>query len=257
MEIKDILNSNINNNFSKNEIKPFSNINTPNNKEVLNIKSIINKNNNKESKRALFTQSEKELLLKLIPNKCLDNYENKYNSIMKENLSLQNQINNKIRLKTITKQHNLIKLEKSELINNIIQKKKLKLDTQKNTANKKIYELKEKIKHNKKLLMYYNAAYNQKKKENNILLDKYKKIYNDIKNGKLYLKKGAQLTQDNIIAMDIYGKKEGDNTTSFNEVNDYEDNGKISEYSDNNWINEENEIENENNEDNEEEEENE
>ena len=256
IEIKDILNSNINNNLQNNEIKAFSSINynknsLNNNADILNIKSINNKKNNKESNRALFTPSEKELLLKLIPNKILDNYEQKFDVIKKENLSLQTQLNDRIRLKTLTKQNNLIKLENSELINNVFHKNKLKLDVQKNTTNKKIHELKEKINHDKKLFQYYDLLYIRKKNILNKYLKKYRNIYGNIKNGNLILKKGAQLTQDNIICLDIYGKGEEGNT-SFEEADNENDNGQFSENCDNyedegvNYENE-NEIENENN----------
>ena len=55
-------------------------------------------------------------------------------------------------------------------------------------------------------------------------MKKYRNIYNEIKKGNLYLKKGEQLTQENIICMDKYGRQaEGD--TSFNEIDDNEDHG--------------------------------
>ena len=46
---------------------------------------------------------------------------------MKENLSLQSKLNDKIRLKTLAKKNNLIKLENSELINNVCYKKKVEI----------------------------------------------------------------------------------------------------------------------------------
>ena len=252
--IKKMLNSNINDNF--NEIKSFSNINSESNDDmVLNIKLTNNNNyqynNTSQTNRSLFTKTEKDFLLKLIPDKCLDNYENKYDSLMKENLSLQSKLNDKIRLKTLAKQNNLIKLENSELINNVYYKKKLKLDTKINESNNKKHEINEKIKHIKKLLNYYDAVNNQKNGNFNKLLNDYRKICDEIRKGNLLLKKGVQLTQENILCMDKYGKKSGDNT-SFNDIDDDRDHGKVSELFEetgnngNNIDNDENEAYNDN-----------
>ena len=257
-ELKKILSSNININ---NDIRSFSSVNnesTDNN--ILNIKSINNKSNsnkkNQNINRTLFTQSEKAILLKIIPDKCLDNYENKYDLIMKENLSLQSKLNDKIRLKTIAKQNNLIKLENSELINNVYYKKKLKLDSKINEANKKKFEINDKIKKNKKLLNYFDSIFNQKNSEYTKLLNNYRNIYEQIQKGNLILKKGAQLTQDNILCMDKYGKN-GDNS-SLNDINDNDDvdygqfreNFDESENNENNENIDQNENENENNSEN-------
>ena len=253
-ELKKILNSNISNINNNNDIRSFSSLNNEsnNNNDILNIKSINNKSNSIDKKqnvnRTLFTKSEKALLLKLIPDKCLDNYENKYDLIMKENLSLQSKLNDKIKLKTIKKQNNLIKLENSELIKNVYYKQKLKLDTEINKSNKKKFEINDKIKKNKKLLDYYDSIFNQKKSEYTKLLNNYKNIYEQIKKGNLMLKKGAQLTQDNILCMDKYGKNNGDNS-SINDINDDFEQGKISdnfEESENNENIDENENENNN-----------
>ena len=242
--IKKILYSNAN------DIKPFSSFNNEsNNNEILNVKLINNKNNsnknNQQINRTLFTKSEKAILSKLIPDKCLDNYENKYDKIMKQNLSLQSKLNDKIRLKTITKQNNIIKLENSELINNVYHKKKLKLDTKINESNKKKFEIIEKIKSGKKLVTYYDSIYNQKSDLNIRLLKNYRNVCNEIQNGNLLLKKGVQLTQDNILCMDKYGKKFGDNT-SFNDINDDLDFGQISQNSEESEENDNKENINEN-----------
>ena len=164
---------------------------------------------------------------------------------MKENLSLQSKLNDKIRLKAITKKNNLIKLENSELINNVYYKKKLKLDTKINESNKKKFEINDKIKKGKKLLNYFDSIFNQKNLEFAKLLNNYKYIYEQIQKGNLILKKGAQLTQDNILCMDKYGKNNGENS-SLNDINDDIDRGQISENYDE-TDNNENIDENENN----------
>ena len=123
----------------------------------------------------------------------------------------------------------MTKLENSELINNVYHKKKLQLDTKINDANKKRQEIKEKIKHTKKLLNYYEVIYNQKNKDHMKLVHNFRKFCGEIHKGNLFLKKGAQLTQDNILCMDKYGKMPGDNT-SFNDINEDRDYGKISDF---------------------------
>ena len=261
LEIKQMLNSNINN---INDIKSFSSFNNESNNDddILNIKLLNNKNNsdkkNLYQNRSLFTKSEKAFLLKLIPDKCLDNYENKYDLIMKENISLQSKLNDKIRLKTLAKKNNLIKLENSELTNNVYHKKKLILNTKMNEINRKKFEINEKIKSSQRLLNYYDTIIASKNNQYYELLQKYRNIYNQIQKGKMFLKKGAQLTQENIICMDKYGKKAGDHT-SINDINDDIDHGQVSEiYEENelydnneNKINQNNEGEDEEKEENE------
>ena len=243
LEIKQMLNSNINN---INDIKSFSSFNNESNNDddILNIKLLNNKNNsdkkNLYQNRSLFTKSEKAFLLKLIPDKCLDNYENKYDLIMKENISLQSKLNDKIRLKTLAKKNNLIKLENSELTNNVYHKKKLILNTKMNEINRKKFEINEKIKSSQRLLNYYDTIIASKNNQYYELLQKYRNIYNQIQKGKMFLKKGAQLTQENIICMDKYGKKAGDHT-SINDINDDIDHGQVSEIYEENELDDNNE----------------
>ena len=119
-------------------------------------------------------------------------------------------------------------------------------------SNRKKHEINEQIKKNQKLMNYYDSIYRQKNIEFNQLLKKYRNLYAQIKNGNLLLKKGEQLTQANIICMDKYGKREGDNS-SFNDIDDGEDHGQISENyeeSENNENINDNENENENEEEN-------
>ena len=82
---------------------------------------------------------------------------------------------------------------------------------------------------------YYDTIIASKNNQYYELLQKYRNIYNQIQKGKMFLKKGVQLTQENIICMDKYGKKDGDHT-SINDINDDIDHGQVSE------IYEENEL---------------
>jgi len=217
------------------------------NNRMMNMKlnNISNQNKNYYRNKALFTESEKQLLSKLIPNKLLDNYEQKFELLQKENNNIKIKMNDSTSKKKLNKSNNILKLQNSNLQNNILNKKKIFLNLKVNEYQRKKMELNEKIKENQKQIEYYQIIYKKKNKEFNILLREYKRIYNDIKNGKLYLKKGAQLNEKNIQTMHKYGMDESDNT-SFN-GNDDVDNIKYSEDEDNEKI-EEDEDDEENNE---------
>ena len=93
-------------------------------------------------------------------------------------------------------------------------------------------------------MKYNEIIYNKKNSEFNKLVKEYKEIYEDIKNGKLVLKKGATLTQGNIQTMDKYGMR-GSNNESFDGINEDVDFANVSEYENENE--KENENENEEN----------
>ena len=229
--------------FISNSIN-YTNTNEQNNNNSimymkLNNSSIQNRNHE------LFTKSEKLMLSKLIPNKFLDNYEQKFDLLRNENNNLKIKMNDSASKKKISKENNILKLENNNLQNNILNKQKIFLNLKVNDYQRKKKEINNKIKENQKNIEYYQILYKKKNKEFNILLREYKRIYNDIKNGKLYLKKGAQLNEKNIQTMHKYGMDESDNT-SFN-GNDDVDNIKYSEDEDNEKI-EEDEDDEENNE---------
>ena len=208
----------------------YTSSNEPNkNNIMMNMKlnNISNQNKNYYKNKTLFTESEKQLLSKLIPNKLLDNYEQKYELLQKENNNIKIKMKDSTSKKRLSKSNNILKLQNSNLQNNILNKKKIFLSLKANEYQRKKKEINDKIKENQKNIEYYQILYKKKNKEFNILLREYKRIYNDIKNGKLYLKKGAQLNEKNIQAMHKYGMDESDNT-SFN-GNDDVDNINYSE----------------------------
>ena len=212
----------------------YTSSNEPNkNIIMMNMKlnNISNQNKNYYKNKTLFTESEKQLLSKLIPNKLLDNYEQKYELLQKENNNIKIKMKDSTSKKRLSKSNNILKLQNSNLQNNILNKKKIFLNLKVNEYQRKKFELNEKIKENQKQIEYYQIIYKKKNKEFNILLSEYKRIYNDIKNGKLYLKKGAQLNEKNIQIMQKYGMDESDNE-SFNGNDDF-DNINYSEDEDN------------------------
>ena len=226
--------------FISNSIN-YTNTNEQNNNNSimymkLNNSSIQNRNHE------LFTKSEKLMLSKLIPNKFLDNYEQKFDLLRNENNNLKIKMNDSASKKKISKENNILKLENNNLQNNILNKQKIFLNLKVNDYQRKKKEINNKIKENQKNIEYYQILYKKKNKEFNILLREYKRIYNDIKNGKLYLKKGAQLNEKNIQTMHKYGMDESDNT-SFN-GNDDVDNINYSEDEDNEKIEEDEDEQN-------------
>ena len=226
--------------FISNSIN-YTNTNEQNNNNSimymkLNNSSIQNRNHE------LFTKSEKLMLSKLIPNKFLDNYEQKFDLLRNENNNLKIKMNDSASKKKISKENNILKLENNNLQNNILNKQKIFLNLKVNDYQRKKKEINNKIKENQKNIEYYQILYKKKNKEFNILLREYKRIYNDIKNGKLYLNKGAQLNEKNIQAMHKYGMDESDNT-SFN-GNDDIDNINYSEDEDNEKIEEDEDEQN-------------
>jgi len=211
--------------FISNSIN-YTNVNEQSNNSSIMYKKLNNssiQNRNYE----LFTKSEKLMLSKIIPNRFLDNCEQKFDLLQKENNDYKIKMIDSASKKKLSKNNNMLKVETNNLQNNILNKKKIFLNLKVNEYQRKKKEIKDKIKENQKNIEYYQILYKKKNKEFNILLREYKRIYNDIKNGKLYLKKGAQLTEKNIQAMHKYGMDESENT-SFN-GNDDVDNMNYSE----------------------------
>ncbi len=93
-------------------------------------------------------------------------------------------------------------------------------------------------------MQYNDIIFNKKNNEFNKLLKEYKKIYENIRNGQLVLKKGVQLTRENIEAIDKYGMR-GSNNTSFDGINEDVDYANVSDNE-----NEEGENDNDNEENN-------
>ena len=219
--VKSVSNNNFNTNETNNSIKL---------RKKLNNSNINNKNNNNyESIRTLFTKSEKTFLSKLIPDNCLDNYENRFNSLINENLNIRTKINENLKLNNINKNNNILKIESSELQNNVNMRKQTNLNLKRSEFNKKKREIIEKIKLNQLNVKNIENILNQKNNDYNRLLKEFKNIYSNIQNGTLTLKEGEHLTQENILAMDKWGMR-GSNNTSFDEINEDVDYANISEY---------------------------
>ena len=219
--VKSVSNNNFNTNETNNSIKL---------RKKLNNSNINNKNNNNyESIRTLFTKSEKTFLSKLIPDNCLDNYENRFNSLINENLNIRTKINENLKLNNINKNNNILKIESSELQNNVNMRKQTNLNLKRSEFNKKKREIIEKIKLNQLNVKNIDNILNQKNNDYNRLLKEFKNIYSNIQNGTLTLKEGEHLTQENILAMDKWGMR-GSNNTSFDEINEDVDYANISEY---------------------------
>ena len=175
--VKSVSNNNFNTNETNNSIKL---------RKKLNNSNINNKNNNNcESIRTLFTKSEKTFLSKLIPDNCLDNYENKFNSLINENLNIKSKIKENLKLNNINKNNNILKIESSELQNNVNMRKQTNLNLKRSEFNKKKREIIEKIKLNQLNVKNIDNILNQKNNDYNRLLKEFKNIYSNIQNGTL------------------------------------------------------------------------
>ena len=210
----------------------------------MNNSTINNKDKNTYRNNTLFTKSEKTFLSKLIPDNYLNNYENRFNSLINENRHIKTKMIEDIKLKSINKTNNMLKLECNNMQKNIINKKTIALNSKFSELNKKKREINEKIKKKEKLMQYNDIIFNKKNNEFNKLLKEYKKIYENIRNGQLVLKKGVQLTRENIEAIDKYGMR-GSNNTSFDGINEDVDYANVSDNE-----NEEGENDNDNEENN-------
>ena len=111
----------------KNPITPLYSNETNNNNNIESNGSVKNKKRiNKSidySNKTLFTKSEKIFLSKLIPDKCLDNYQNKFNSLLTETMNIKSKIGDNLKEKSADKNNHLLKLESSSLQNNLTQNK--------------------------------------------------------------------------------------------------------------------------------------
>ena len=221
---------------------PLTNNMSNNESNISIVKDNINNNRSYSISKTLFTKSERQFLEKIIPNQFLDNYEHKFETIKNENnITIMNE---NIKEKMLNKDNNILRIENNELQNNITLRKKLILNSKLMEFNKKKREINEKIKSNKKLLEYNKLMYKQKNEKFEKLLKEYQMIYGNIRNGKLFLKKGAQLTQENISTMAKYGLSGKDNISI--DTNDEVDYANCSE-GDNEEIENENENEDEEN----------
>ncbi len=219
-------------NNSNNPITPnYSNdINNNKNESKLykNNERKINKSFN-YSNKTLFTKSEKIFLSKLIPDKCLDNYEHKFNSLINQTLNIKSKIVNYKDKSNNDINKNLIKLENSSLQNNISHKNMVKLKSKVNEYHRKRRRIIEKIELNEKDLKYYNMLYNRMNYDYKVLVQYFKDFYEQIQDRKYVLIQGEQLTQENINAMDKYGMR-GSNNTSIDGFNEDVDYANVSEY---------------------------
>jgi hypothetical protein len=230
----------------KNPITPLYSNETNNNNNESNGSVKNKKRINKSidySNKTLFTKSEKIFLSKLIPDKCLDNYQNKFNSLLTETMNIKSKIGDNLKEKSADKNNNLLKLESSSLQNNLMKRKIIKLRSKICEYNKKKLDMIDKIKDQEKELKNYDDVYKKTNHEFKVLLQYFKEFYEQIQNRKYALIQGEQLTDENINAMDRYGMR-GSNNTSIDGFNEDVDYANVSEY-------ENEEIEDEKKEDNE------
>ena len=177
------------------------------------------KNNGKKN---LFSKLEKEMLSKIIPNECLEIYQDKFRTIEDERFHIEKQINkNESKKKVNEEKYQLLFInEKKE--NNMI-KKNIELNAKISMIKKNINSIIKKLKIIQNEFNFINDKYNKKKEENDKLKSHWIGFNNDIKNKKITIKKGEIIKKNELDDLN----KSGNNNKKINDEEIFDDNNSI------------------------------
>ena len=177
------------------------------------------KNNGKKN---LFSKLEKEMLSKIIPNECLEIYQDKFRTIEDERFHIEKQINkNESKKKVNEEKYQLLFInEKKE--NNMI-KKNIELNAKISMIKKNINSIIKKLKIIQNEFNFINDKYNKKKEENDKLKIHWIGFNNDIKNKKITIKKGEIIKKNELDDLN----KWGNNNKKINDEEIIDDNNSI------------------------------
>ena len=177
------------------------------------------KNNGKKN---LFSKLEKEMLSKIIPNECLEIYQDKFRTIEDERFHIEKQINkNESKKKVNEEKYQLLFInEKKE--NNMI-KKNIELNAKISMIKKNINSIIKKLKIIQNEFNFINDKYNKKKEENDKLKSHWIGFNNDIKNKKKKKKKGEIIKKNELDDLN----KWGNNNKKINDEEIFDDNNSI------------------------------
>ena len=177
------------------------------------------KNNGKKN---LFSKLEKEMLSKIIPNECLEIYQDKFRTIEDERFHIEKQINkNESKKKVNEEKYQLLFInEKKE--NNMI-KKNIELNAKISMIKKNINSIIKKLKIIQNEFNFINDKYNKKKEENDKLKSHWIGFNNDIKNKKITIKKGEIIKKNELDDLN----KWGNNNKKINDEEIFDDNNSI------------------------------
>ena len=200
----------------------LSNINVNNNK------SNISDTNKSSNTNFLFSKTEKNYLSKIVPNECLEKYEEKFNNLEEQRQIWKEKIKDNITQKKINSHQNY-EIEFTQLKRKAINQKMVKLHSKLSEIKKNINNIKNENKNIYKKYIDIKNKYKKKKYENEKMLNYFQKFYSEIKNNKIKLKKGQKLNQEEIKAINKWGgpndlyimqNNESESDKGYNEEND-------------------------------------
>ena len=200
----------------------LSNINLNNNK------SNISDTNKSSNTNFLFSKTEKNYLSKIVPNECLEKYEEKFNNLEEQRQIWKEKIKDNITQKKINSHQNY-EIEFTQLKRKAINQKMVKLHSKLSEIKKNINNIKNENKNIYKKYIDIKNKYKKKKYENEKMLNYFQKFYSEIKNNKIKLKKGQKLNQEEIKAINKWGgpndlyimqNNESESDKGYNEEND-------------------------------------
>ena len=158
----------------------------------------------RNEKQDLFTKLEKEMLSKIIPKECLNIYQEKFKTIEKERLQIEEKIHlNKAKKKTNEEKSQLIYITEKKDTNLI--KKNIELNSKIINMKKKMNIIINELKSTQRELNNINEKYNLKKGENDKLINHWTEFNNDINNKKITVKKGETISENELDDINRWG----------------------------------------------------
>ena len=236
---------------------PSINNSANSNNSLLSYINLNNNNNISDSSSStnahfLFSKTEKNFLSKIVPNECLDKYQEKFNNLEEQRQIWKEKIKDNITQKKINS-HQYNEIELAQLKKKAIDREMIKLHSKLSEIKKNINNIKKENKNISKKYIDLKNKFKKRKNENEKMMNYFQNFYSEIKNNKIKLKKWQKLNKDEINAINKWA---GPNDLYVIHNNEYEsENDNEDNYDDhldkkeNNDGKEENENEKEKNED--------
>ena len=236
---------------------PSINNSANSNNSLLSYINLNNNNNISDSSSStnahfLFSKTEKNFLSKIVPNECLDKYQEKFNNLEEQRQIWKEKIKDNITQKKINS-HQYNEIELAQLKKKAIDREMIKLHSKLSEIKKNINNIKNENKNISKKYIDLKNKFKKRKNENEKMMNYFQNFYSEIKNNKIKLKKWQKLNKDEINAINKWA---GPNDLYVIHNNEYEsENDNEDNYDDhldkkeNNDGKEENENEKEKNED--------
>jgi hypothetical protein len=171
--------------------------------------------------KSLFRNKELNILSKIIPDECLKNYSQKFNSIETEKEEINNDFKNEIKIKKQIYKNTNLKLNDSTNKMNKINDERKEINKIIMNQKKKIKLLNEKLKVENKNLKDLKYVYNIKYKENIKLSQHILLMKEKIDNGELVLSERNNLNNENENKEMENFNEEKENNDSFENNEDF------------------------------------